>query len=75
MSGGLDTLCGNAYGSQQFKLLGVYLQRGVMVGNIVVCMVAIIFFASEPILLGMGQPKEVAHWASAYVQIFVARQN
>ena len=68
MTSGLDTLCGQAYGAEIFKMLGVFAQRSVVISHIVIVFIVIIFFFSKDILTALKQNPETADSASEYIK-------
>ncbi|KAJ7958956.1 Protein DETOXIFICATION [Quillaja saponaria] len=60
MASALETLCGQAYGSKQYHMLGVYMQRSWIV--LFVCSILLLpmFVFATPILKFIGQPMAVA---------------
>ncbi|KAM3305292.1 hypothetical protein P3S67_012158 [Capsicum chacoense] len=60
MASALETLCGQAYGAKQYSLLGVYLQRALVVLFLSSLVLLPLFVFAEPILELLGQPEAVA---------------
>ncbi|KAL3340155.1 hypothetical protein AABB24_028665 [Solanum stoloniferum] len=60
MASALETLCGQAYGAKQYTLLGVYLQRSLVVLFLSSLVLLPLFVFAEPILEFLGQPEAVA---------------
>ncbi|CAA0831191.1 MATE efflux family protein [Striga hermonthica] len=63
MASALETLCGQAYGARQYHMLGIYMQRSwiVLIG---VCIILLpLYLFAGPLLLLLGQPREVAELA------------
>ena len=56
----IEALCGQAYRSRSYRLVGVTLQRGVWVLGIAVLLVWAIWTNTEPLLLVAKQKKELA---------------
>ncbi|PIN01976.1 putative membrane protein, predicted efflux pump [Handroanthus impetiginosus] len=70
MASALETLCGQAYGAKQYHMLGVYMQRSwIVLLGIGVLLLPLYIFAG-PLLLLLGQPKEVADMAG-YVALWL----
>ncbi|CAM0948868.1 unnamed protein product [Alopecurus aequalis] len=66
MGSALETLCGQAFGAGQVAMLGVYLQRSLIVlGAAALLMVPLYVFA-EPLLLALGQDPDVAREAGRF---------
>lgn len=71
LSAGLDTLCGQAYGAQHYKLLGLYLQRGVLVCWAACLPIAWFMLDTQPALLWLGQHVEIAADAAMYMRAII----
>uniref|UniRef100_J3MEB7 Protein DETOXIFICATION n=1 Tax=Oryza brachyantha TaxID=4533 RepID=J3MEB7_ORYBR len=68
MASALDTLCGQAFGAQQFHLLGVYKQRAMLLLTVVSVPLAVVWFYTGDILLALGQDADIAAEAGAYAR-------
>ncbi|XP_074562808.1 protein DETOXIFICATION 16 [Curcuma longa] len=66
MSTALDTMCGQAFGAKQYHMLGIHMQRAMLVLTLVCIPVAVIWFYTGPILSLFGQDPEIAAEAGAY---------
>lgn len=66
MSTALDTLCGQAYGAKQYRLLGVHLQRAVVVLILTAIPLAVVFAFAGNILELCGQNSEISRGAGEY---------
>jgi MATE family multidrug resistance protein len=81
MGSAVETLCGQAYGSNRHEMLGIYLQRStvlLMATGIFPLMMIYIF--SKPILILLGEPVNIASAAAVFVfglipQIFAYAAN
>lgn len=62
----LETLCGQAYGAQQYSLLGLYLQRALIVLNVTGIPLALVWANMEHILLALGQDASISKKAGEY---------
>jgi MATE family multidrug resistance protein len=62
----LETLCGQAFGAGQHHMLGVYLQRALLVLYITCVPLSFIFLYMEHILLFLGQTPEISAKAGEY---------
>jgi len=71
MASAMDTLCSQANGADNKKAIGVVLQRALIIEFLLCIPIGILFFFSEPILLGMGQEPEVAEYAGSYCRILL----
>jgi MATE family multidrug resistance protein len=68
LSTALDTLCAQAYGSGNKKLVGLHLQR--MICFLMLCTIPIIVMwrYSEEILAALLPDRELARWAGLYLR-------
>eukprot|EP01135_Chromosphaera_perkinsii_P006715 Nk52_evm2s564 gene=Nk52_evmTU2s564 len=65
----MDTLCSQAYGANNKKLLGVILQRGMLILGFISIPVAFVWWFAEPILLACHQPEEVARLSGLFIKL------
>ncbi|WMV36729.1 hypothetical protein MTR67_030114 [Solanum verrucosum] len=65
MGSALETLCGQAYGAKQVDMLGVYLQRSLIILNTAALALMFLYLFATQILLLIGQPMDIAKWAAA----------
>ncbi|XVF30176.1 hypothetical protein REPUB_Repub16aG0034600 [Reevesia pubescens] len=66
MSGALETLCGQAYGAEQYQKLGTYTYCAI-INLILVCFpISILWVFTEKILLLIGQDPSISHVAYKY---------
>ncbi|TMW83828.1 hypothetical protein EJD97_000654 [Solanum chilense] len=71
MASALETLCGQAFGAKKYYMLGVYLQRSWIV-LFLCCMIMLpIFFFATPVLIFLGQPKDVSQLSGVVVLAFI----
>lgn len=80
MGSAVETLCGQAYGAGKYDMLGVYMQRSVVLLAATGVPLAVIYAFSRPILVFLGQSPEIAKAASVFVyglvpQIFAYATN
>ncbi|CAN8258511.1 unnamed protein product [Cochlearia groenlandica] len=80
MGSAVETLCGQAYGGGKYDMLGVYLQRAVVLLTLTGVPLTFIYLFSTPILVFLGQSPEIASAASLFVyglipQIFAYAVN
>jgi MATE family multidrug resistance protein len=66
MSYALETLCGQAYGARQYSLLGLFMQRAMVVLNATSILVALAWANMEHILLALGQDETISEKAGEY---------
>ncbi|XP_061374578.1 protein DETOXIFICATION 16-like [Gastrolobium bilobum] len=71
MASALDTLCGQSYGAKQHHMLGIHMQRAMLVLMIVSIPLAIIWANTGSILLFLGQDPEISAEAGTYAQLLV----
>lgn len=68
MGSALETLCGQSFGAKQKHMLGIHLQRAMLVLMLVAIPVAIVWAYTGQILLACGQDPEIAAAAGLYAQ-------
>ncbi|RLM99419.1 protein DETOXIFICATION 16-like [Panicum miliaceum] len=66
MASALDTFCGQAFGSRQYGLLGVYKQRAMLVLALACVPIAVVWANAGQILILIGQDHDIAEEAGAY---------
>ncbi|CAI9111108.1 OLC1v1011247C1 [Oldenlandia corymbosa var. corymbosa] len=71
MSSALETLCGQAFGAKNYRMLGIYLQRSWII--LFVCCVAIspLLYFTTPLLKLLGQSPQVAELAGTVALSFI----
>ncbi|XP_010540012.1 PREDICTED: protein DETOXIFICATION 16-like isoform X2 [Tarenaya hassleriana] len=62
----LDTLCGQSYGAKVYNMLGIHMQRAMVVLLILCCPLSIIWANTEHFLLFLHQDKSIAKSAGSY---------
>ncbi|XP_038888771.1 protein DETOXIFICATION 40-like [Benincasa hispida] len=67
MGSAVETLCGQAYGGEKFDMLGVYLQRSAILLTITGVLLTIPYIFCKPILLFLGESKDIASAAEIFV--------
>ncbi|KAL9347034.1 hypothetical protein Peur_061887 [Populus x canadensis] len=81
MGSAVETLCGQAYGSNRHEMLGIYLQRStVLLMATGIFPLLMIYIFSKPILILLGEPVNIASAAAVFVfglipQIFAYAAN
>lgn len=80
MGSAVETLCGQAYGAHKFEMLGVYLQRSMILLMCTGVLVMFIYIFSKPLLLALGESSSIASAAAIFVyglipQIFAYAAN
>uniref|UniRef100_A0A0D9WQ04 Protein DETOXIFICATION n=1 Tax=Leersia perrieri TaxID=77586 RepID=A0A0D9WQ04_9ORYZ len=68
MASALDTLCGQAFGAEQYHLLGIYKQRAMLLLTAVSVPLAVVWFYTGDILLLLGQDADIAAEAGVYAR-------
>ncbi|KAH7674583.1 Multi antimicrobial extrusion protein [Dioscorea alata] len=71
MGNALDTLCGQAYGAKEYHLLGLYLQKAMLVNTIVCMPLAFVWAFAGEILHAIGQNKEISMAAQLYARCMI----
>ncbi|XP_021808909.1 protein DETOXIFICATION 16-like isoform X2 [Prunus avium] len=71
MSFALDTFCGQSYGAKQYHMLGIHLQRAMLVLLLVCIPLSIIWFNAGHILEFLGQDPEIAAAAGSYARFLI----
>ncbi|XP_039130815.1 protein DETOXIFICATION 16-like [Dioscorea cayenensis subsp. rotundata] len=71
MGNALDTLCGQAYGAKEYHLLGIYLQKAMLVITIVCMPLAFVWAFAGEILHAIGQNKEISMAAQLYARCMI----
>ncbi|WVY93152.1 hypothetical protein V8G54_032240 [Vigna mungo] len=67
MGSAVETLCGQAYGANKHEMLGVYMQRAIIVLVVTGIPLTVAYLFCEPILLLLGEPPELASVAKVFV--------
>ncbi|KAK7380069.1 hypothetical protein VNO78_32446 [Psophocarpus tetragonolobus] len=60
MSSALDTFCGQSYGAQQYHMVGIHMQRAIVVIMLATIPMSIIWTYLRPILVVLHQDKTIA---------------
>lgn len=71
MASALDTLCGQSYGAKQYHMLGIYMQRAMLILMVVSIPVAVIWFSTGSILKLVGQDPDIAEEAGLYARFML----
>ena len=70
LASGLDTLVAQAWGAREYKSVGLYAQRVLLVLLVLLCApLTVIWWNATPILTALGQPAKVAERAGLYARI------
>ncbi|XP_039142798.1 protein DETOXIFICATION 16-like [Dioscorea cayenensis subsp. rotundata] len=68
MGSALDTLCGQSFGAKQYSMMGVHMQRAMLVLTLVSVPLAVIWTYTGEILAFLGQDPEVSAQAGIYAR-------
>ncbi|XP_008452139.2 protein DETOXIFICATION 16-like [Cucumis melo] len=71
MCSALETFCGQSYGAKQYHMLGIHLQRAMVVLLLVSLPLAAVWFNAGDILRFLGQDFEIATEAGHYARCMV----
>jgi len=71
MASALDTLCGQSYGAKQHYMLGIHMQRAMLVLMIVSIHLAFIWANTGSILIAFGQDPEISAEAGQYARLMI----
>ncbi|KAK7358168.1 hypothetical protein VNO77_00092 [Canavalia gladiata] len=66
LAAALDTFCGQSFGAGQYHMLGIHMQRSMLVVSVMSVFLAIIWANTEPILNAMHQDKAISKEAGSY---------
>ncbi|KAG2501547.1 hypothetical protein HYH03_000054 [Edaphochlamys debaryana] len=69
MASAVETFCGQAHGAGQHRVLGVVLQRAVLLCLLTACLPLALWARAEDLMLAIGQKPEVASLAARYVRL------
>lgn len=62
----LETLCGQAFGANNYQMVGIYLQRGMLVLFLTAVPVSLVWYNMTRILIALGQDPEIAAKSGEY---------
>ncbi|MED6195428.1 hypothetical protein PIB30_037785 [Stylosanthes scabra] len=71
LAGALDTFCGQSNGAGHYQMLGLHLQRSMLVVSLGSVLVSLIWFNTGPILILMRQDKAIANQAGSYSRCLI----
>lgn len=80
MGSAVETLCGQAYGAQKYEMLGIYLQRSVILLSATSLLLTFVYIFSKPFLMVLGESPQIASAAAVFIyglipQIFAYALN
>nr|XP_004299020.2 PREDICTED: MATE efflux family protein 8-like isoform X2 [Fragaria vesca subsp. vesca] len=67
MASALETLCGQAYGAEQYQKLGLQTYTAIFSLNLVCLPISFIWFYVEDLLIFMGQDPSISHEAGKFI--------
>mmetsp|Transcript_50334 Transcript_50334/g.68458 ORF Transcript_50334/g.68458 Transcript_50334/m.68458 type:complete len:511 (-) Transcript_50334:83-1615(-) len=74
LAAGFDTLASQAWGAKEYRKLGLFAQRALLLLLLCVCLpLSLAWIFASPILEAIGQPRDVARQASIFAQISLPR--
>ncbi|KAK6921242.1 Multi antimicrobial extrusion protein [Dillenia turbinata] len=71
MASALDTLCGQSYGAKQYHMLGIHMQRAMLILMLVCVPLSLIWANTGAILIAVGQDEEIASGAEVYASYMI----
>lgn len=71
MASGLETLSGQSYGAKQYHMIGIHMQRAMVVLIIVSIPLAFIWANTRYILVALGQDPEISAEAGQYARYMI----
>ena len=71
MASALDTLCGQSYGARNHRMLGIHMQRAMVVLMTISIPLAVIWANTRSILIFLGQDPEISAKAGEYAKLMI----
>ncbi|CAK9182991.1 unnamed protein product [Ilex paraguariensis] len=71
LSGALETLCGQGYGAQLYRMLGIYLQASCIISIFFCIIISIFWMFTEPILILLHQDHQISKTAALYIKYLI----
>ena len=71
LGSGLDSLCGQAYGAGDLKLVGEHAARGLVVLTIPALLISVLWLNSEFLLKQLGQDPEISELSAKYLTCLI----
>jgi len=68
MGSALDTLCGQAFGAKQYHMLGIHMQRAMLILTLISIPIAILWAFTGQILILLRQDRQIAMEARLYIR-------
>ncbi|XP_004297925.1 PREDICTED: MATE efflux family protein ALF5-like [Fragaria vesca subsp. vesca] len=71
LSGALETLCGQGFGSKSYRTLGIYLQASCIISLPFCSIISVVWLYTEPILILLHQDPEIAKSAALFLKYLI----
>ncbi|WRX28839.1 Multi antimicrobial extrusion protein - like 10 [Theobroma cacao] len=71
LSGALETLCGQGFGAQLYRTLGLYLQASSIISFFFSITISILWIYTEPIFLLLHQDPQISKTAALYIKYLI----
>ncbi|KAJ8747573.1 hypothetical protein K2173_014357 [Erythroxylum novogranatense] len=71
LSGALETLCGQGFGAELYRMLGIYLQASCIVSLLFSFAISMLWFYTEPVLILLHQDADIAATAGLYMKYLI----
>ncbi|GAB2277970.1 Protein DETOXIFICATION 19 [Dionaea muscipula] len=71
LSGALETLCGQGFGAELYRMLGIYLQSSSIITIFFSIIIALIWWYTEPILTLLHQSYQISKTTALYMKYFM----
>ncbi|KAJ4726336.1 Protein DETOXIFICATION [Melia azedarach] len=71
LSGALETLCGQGFGAEQYRMLGIYLQASCIISFFFSIVISFFWFYTEPILILLHQDPKISRQAALYMKYLI----
>ncbi|XVE50209.1 hypothetical protein DITRI_Ditri01bG0143400 [Diplodiscus trichospermus] len=71
LSGALETLCGQGFGAQIYRMLGIHLQASCIISFSFAIIISILWLYTEPILILLQQDAEISKSAALYIKYLI----
>lgn len=69
LSAGMETLCGQAFGAENYPMLGLVLQRALLICWVACVPISVVWSQAHRLLSALGQAPEIVEGASRYLRI------
>lgn len=66
LASALDTFCGQSFGAGQYHMLGIHMQRSMLLVTVISVFLAIIWANTEPLLVAMHQDMAISKKAGSF---------